>query len=1045
MTTDQLISFFIMVAAVDAIIFIIFHRANRRLRLAMEGQKKAEIEQKNSKDRLDLALLSSGIGTWDLSLADGSMIWDEGMYNLFGMKQGEFDGRRESFRAMIAEEDLPGYERAAFAAMEGRAAFETEFRIRKKDGKTCILRARGQVYRDEKNAPIRMLGVCEDITAEREAGEKIRKLSQAVEQSPTMVIITDLAGNIEYVNRCFCEITGYAREEAMGKNPRFLKGPNQSPDASRNLWSTIASGKSWNGEFCNRKRNGEIFWVNTSIAPVLDQTKKPTHFLAIQEDITTRKEMEEALKNAKDIAELATEAKSQFLANMSHEIRTPMNAIIGLSYLCQQTELTARQSGYLKKITVAADNLLGIINDVLDFSKAEAGKMTLESIEFDLDEILEQLADLVTGKAQEKGLEIIFLTAPGVPTRFVGDPLRLRQILINLANNAVKYTPSGEIVISTDVVKRENDVAVLCFSVTDSGIGLTPEQQKLLFQPFTQADSSITRRFGGTGLGLSICRRLVDLMSGEISVESAKNKGSTFRFTVRLKVIAEREQLQPTSDLRGLNVLVVDDSEPSLAAFRSQLQALSFVVNTASNMEEALTKISASAGTRPFDLVMLDWKFPGVSGVESIIQIKDAMKKGPQKDRQLHIITVVPFGLELNAEKTLGKDLEAMLIKPYTLSTLLDTIIRLFHKDVSLPRKSSKPVASQADLAGLRGARVMLVEDNEINQEFACELLEKTGMKVEIAGNGLIALKTLEISSFDCILMDVQMPEMDGYTAAQAIRRQPQYKTLPIIAMTAGAMSGDQEKALAAGMNDYITKPVDPQKLFAKLVQWIKPANRQIEAAPPAPENPPAVKSAGKLPQIAGMDAEAGLARIGGNFDRLISVLKKFCITHTDTPEKIRLSLADNNFDEARIAAHTLAGVAGNIGAATVEKAARSVEAAIVDRNIQEHPELLTELATQLKAFLTALSEFLADEAGAQVESSQPAAEPVDSAEIGRLENLLLEQLNQGDSEARETLTRLQQFATSAGNPERQEKLRQISTLVERYAFEDAAERMKNA
>ena len=761
----------------------------------MAGRKKAETDLKENQDRLALALLSSGIGIWDLSLADGKMIWDEGMYHIFGMQPGTFEGTRESFRGRILTEDLPAFESATLAAMEGRAPFEAEFRIRRKDDRVMCLRAKGQVYRDEHNAPFRMLGVCENITAEREAGEKIRQLSQVVEQSPTMVIITDLNGQIEYVNASFSEITGYSGEEAIGRNPRFLRGPEPAPALSNNLWAVVASGRTWKGEFCNRRKNGEVFWIDSAISPVLNDQKKVTHFMAIQQDITLRKEMEKALKDAKEAAEAATEAKGQFLANMSHEIRTPMNAIVGLAYLCQQTDLTPRQSGYLKKITVAADNLLGIINEILDFSKAEAGKISLETIEFDLDDILDQLSDLITGKAQEKGLEVVFLTSPEVPTKLIGDPLRLEQILINLANNAVKYTPSGEIVISSEVARRENDSVWLRFTVSDTGIGMTEEQQQKLFQPFTQADSSITRRFGGTGLGLAICKRLIDAMNGEIKIESAPNHGSIFRFTVKLPVAAERQPLHPTSDLRGLNVLVIDDSESALmhsgrscSHFHSSFQP----PELRGGIRAAIIA-RCRAPVRPYSPRL---EIPGISGPEAIRAIRKSSLAGDENGRHIPIISVVPFGQEIIAEKTIGSELEALLIKPFTLSTLLDTILKVFHKDVSIPRRSSRTTISQEALADLKGLKILLVEDNEINQDFASELLTRAGISVEIAGNGMLALQALENHQFDCVLMDLQMPEMDGYAATRAIRLQEKFRHLPIIAMTAGAMSGDREKAL---------------------------------------------------------------------------------------------------------------------------------------------------------------------------------------------------------------------------------------------------------
>ncbi|MFZ2956544.1 MAG: response regulator [Candidatus Ozemobacteraceae bacterium] len=1077
MSTQQIIGLIILILAADILVFLIFYRANRRLRSEMNGRLRAENDLKDSKDRLDLALLSSGIGTWDLSLATGGMIWDEGMHILFGLNPGEFEGTRDGFRARIAKEDLPLLERATLAALEGRAPFEAEFRINRKDGKGAILRTRGRVHRDEKNVPVRMLGMCEDITGEREAGEQIRKLSQAVEQSPAMVMISNLAGTLEYVNPRFTEITGYSKEEAIGRNPRFLKGPEQLAEKIVNLWTTITNGKLWKGEFCNRKKNGENFWVDTAISPVVDSTGKSTHFLAVQEDITSRKELEHALKTAKDAAEAATEAKGQFLANMSHEIRTPMNAIMGLCYLCQQTELSSRQADYLRKIHVAAENLLGIINDILDFSKAEAGKMILESIEFDLDEILEQLSDLVTGKARDKGLEIIFLTAPEVPTRFIGDPLRLRQILINLANNAVKYTPAGEILISTEVATQETDTIAIRFSITDSGIGMTPEQQKNLFQPFSQADGSITRRFGGTGLGLSICRRLVEMMGGEITVDSVPGRGSTFRFMVRLGIVAKRQQLQPTSDLRGLNILVVDDSEATLNAFRVQLEAMSFVVTTVQNLPKAVEKIRTQSPKHPFDLVMLDWNFHGITGLEAIHQLRNAAGlevrqgvlsstgasdenlsgKGSHPARRLHVIIVVPFGLELTAEKTLGKELEALLVKPFTSSTLFDTVVRLFHKDHPMRHKRSAPIVSPETLESLRGAKILLVEDNEINQEVATELLEKAGVQVQIAGNGRVALSLLETTTFDGILMDVQMPEMDGYTATKAIRLQDRFSRLPIIAMTAGAMAGDQEKAIAAGMNDYVAKPIDPQNLFKKLMQWIHPT-------PGAPVPKPAVTvtqevSAGDrisqgavgnavsvpLPMISGLDVEAGLARIGGNMERFLSVLQKFRRSQADAPERVRRALEAGKQDEARICAHTLAGVAGNLGATEVESAARALESAIVKENGSSYPELLGQVENRLQALLSGFPTDAASGPGSSPPLPQPAlvaaenpVPGVDPKEIERVLKTLAEELRQGDSNARETLNALRSLFSGRGTVTEPPELAEVARLIDHYAFDEA-------
>lgn len=1035
MTFEQAIAFIVMIIAVDAIIFLIFHRANRRLRKTMAARDRAEYELKLSQERLNLTLLSSGIGTWNLSLIDGKMALDESMHALLGLAQGSFEGTREAFRKRILVDDLQHFELATLAAIEGRAPFEVEFRARCADEKVKIFKARGQIQRDEHGAPERMIGLVEDVTLEREAGEKIRKLSQAVEQSPSMIIITDLNGDIEYVNPRFSEVTGFSYEEVVGKNPRFLKSPEVEKMTNANPWPTIASGRIWNGEFCSVKKNGDIFWVSATIAPVFDASKKATHFLSLEEDITAKKELQKALQRAKEVAESATKAKSQFLANMSHEIRTPLNAINGLVYLCQQTELNNRQKGYLRKIQVASNNLIEIINDILDFSKAEADKIVLETIEFDLDEILDNLSDLITGKAQEKGLEVVFVTSHEVPTRFMGDPLRLGQILINLANNAVKYTPSGEIVITTELVARRGNQATISFSVMDTGIGMTREQISNLFKPFSQADESITRRFGGTGLGLSICKKLADLMDGEISVESALNKGTVFKFSVEFEVLQERPHLQPTSDLRGLNVLVIDDSEATLNAIRRQLQELSFVVETARSLEEATGKIDLRLNNNPFDLVLLDWNLHQINGLEAIEQIKAAAQGGNCVLGSLRIVTIVPFGMEFIAERALGSRLETMLVKPFTLSTLLDTILCLFHKEPGSARKNVEVPNSVDEIGKLKGASLLLVEDNEINQEFASELLQSVGMHIQTAANGLEALSYLEKMNFDAVLMDIQMPEMDGFTATQSIRSQKRFENLPIIAMTAGAMSGDRERALKAGMNDYVAKPIDPQNLLKKLVKWIHAESGPANVAP--------VKNccqSGEMPafcrKIQSLDCEAGIARMGGNCERYVDVLVKFVDKNRTVVEKIENAINDGRIEEARITAHSLIGVSGNLGADEIAEISRSLEKSILENRFESIQELTILLKTKLDEIITELVSFLPVPCVKSLNHSLPLE--IDRSEIQRLFKKISDQLNHGDSAARESLIELQQALGANSDGCEIDELNKFSDLICNYDYESA-------
>jgi PAS domain S-box-containing protein len=963
------------------------------------------------------------------------MILDESMHALLGMAPGEFEGTRDAFRKRVLPEDLQQFELATLAAIEGRAPFEVEFRTRRADERVKIFKARGQIQRDAHGAPERMIGLVEDVTLEREAGEKIRKLSLAVEQSPTMVIITDLNGDIEYVNPKFSEVTGFSYDEVVGRNPRFLKSPEAEKMSDANPWPTIASGRIWNGEFCSVKKNGEIFWVSATIAPVFNSSKKATHFLSLEEDITARKEMQKALQTAKEVAESAARAKSQFLANMSHEIRTPLNAINGLVYLCQQTELDKRQKGYLRKIQVAANNLIEIINDILDFSKAEADKIVLETIEFDLDEILDNLSDLITGKAQEKGLEVVFVTSHEVPKRYRGDPLRLGQILINLANNAVKYTPSGEIVITTELVARQGNQATLSFSVMDTGIGMTNEQLQNLFKPFSQADNSITRRFGGTGLGLSICKKLSDLMNAEITVESSLNKGSVFKFNARFEVLQERPDLQPTSDLRGLNVLVIDDSEATLNAVKRQLQELSFVVETAKSLEEAIGKIDVRLKNAPFDLVLLDWNLHQINGLEAMEQIRLAAKDGNYVFGNLRIISTVPFGMEFSAERALGKRLESMLVKPFTLSTLLDTILRLFHKETGFAGKNVEIPNLGADIGKLKNARILLVEDNEINQEFASELLKSVGVQVQTADNGLQALSLLGKMNFDAVLMDIQMPEMDGLTATQTIRSQPEFENLPIIAMTAGAMSGDKDRALKTGMNDYVAKPIDPQQLLRKLVKWIAQDVDQTSVEPVknccSGENLPAFCS-----KIENIDCEAGISRMGGNHNRYVDVLVKFVSKNRTVVEKIQDAMNDGRIEEARITAHSLIGVSGNIGADEIAEISKSLEKSILENRYESVQELLALLKTKLDEIIAELERFLP---GCDPDSKNRTLPlKVDQSEMQRLFVKISDQLRQGDSGARDSLIEFQQALGANSDDCEIAELNKFSDLICNYDYESA-------
>ena len=647
----------------------------------------------------------------------------------------------------------------------------------------------------------------------------------------------DAEGHTSFINPTALNMFGYTQEElgdAMHERVHYAH-----PDGSHYpleqcpMFLTAQDGEA-------RRVNDEVLWrKDGSSFPVEYDTsaifKDGQLFgsVVVFRDITERKQAEQAIREAKEVAEEATRAKSDFLANMSHEIRTPMNAIIGMSHLALQTDLNAKQRNYIEKVSRSAENLLGIINDILDFSKIEAGKLSMEHIGFRLEDVMDNLANLVGMKAEDRGLELLFDCAPGLPSALVGDPLRLGQILTNLGNNAVKFTDRGEIVVGVEAVTQTSSEAELHFWVRDTGIGMTPEQCAKLFQSFSQADASTTRKYGGTGLGLSISKRLVEMMQGRIWVESVPGQGSTFHFHAHFGV---QQQLAPqrmfrADELQGLRVLVVDDNAAAREILSTMARSFGLEVDVARDGREALTLIAEAARRHlPYDLVLMDWKMPQMDGVECVRQLQqDASSNVPA------IIMVTAYGRE-EAQGEAGQrgvQLSSVLTKPVTASTLLEAIGQALGKGaLAETRAGAKNERTEEAMQRLAGARLLLVEDNEMNQELATELLQSAGIEVVLARHGQEALDILARDDrFDGVVMDCQMPVMDGYTATQAIRQQARFAQLPIIAMTANAMSGDKEKVLAVGMNDHIAKPLSVDQMFATLAHWIRPLRERANGS----------------------------------------------------------------------------------------------------------------------------------------------------------------------------------------------------------------------
>lgn len=653
-----------------------------------------------------------------------------------------------------------------------------------------------------------------------------------------------------------------------------------------------------------------------------------------------------AAEAARSSAEAASHIKDEFLANMSHELRTPMNAVIGLSHLCLQTELSGKQQDYLQKIHGSAKSLLGILNDILDVSKIEAGKMELDRIPFELDDVMDNLATILGVKAQEKNLELLIETSPDVPSVLVGDPLRLGQVLINLAGNAVKFTPKGEVVVSAELEKEVGDQVILRFTVKDTGIGMSQPEIEKLFRPFTQADTSITRKFGGTGLGLTISKRLIEIMGGKIWVESTPGLGSKFIFTVSC-FKAEKQADTPHTEftgLGGMRVLAVDDSENSLLILKSYLESFSFDVSVENNGRDALSTVrKANKEGRPFNLAILDWKMPQMSGLE----LARELRQMPELTVKPKVLMIAGYGQSGIPALINDKVIDGVLEKPFKQKKLFDSIANIFGLEKWATGKF-RIIGAQfnpALVAQVRGAYLLLVEDNEINQQVARELLESFGIKVAMAENGEEAIARLKEEPFDGVLMDMQMPVMDGITATREIRKNPALANLPIIALTANVYVSEQNAFLAAGMNDHIGKPLDPDRLIATLAKWIHPARLADNSPPP----PTATASAPMpLPDLPGVKVAESVRRIGGNTGLYYSLLEKFRINQKDAARNIRDALASNDLKTAERLAHTLRGIAGTLGAEYLQTQAELLENKIKNGTLDEVEPLIETIDREL-------------------------------------------------------------------------------------------------
>ncbi len=822
------------------------------------------------------------------------------------------------------------------------------------------------------------------------SSHNMQLLSRAIDNSASIVVITDANGSIEYVNSAFCKITGYSCEEVIGQNPRILKSGAQNTEFYQNLWQTLLSGKPWSGRFCNRRKSGSEYWESAQITPVLDPDGKISHFVAVKEDISDSLMTQKALEQAKSAAEAASVAKGQFLANMSHEIRTPMNAVIGYAHLAKKSGSIEKVGDYLTKILSAGNNVLDLINDILDFSKIEAGKLDLEATSFVLDEVMSDIANVVSANVSGKDIYFFFQIPPEVPDNLIGDPTRLGQILTNLVSNAFKFTEKGEIEVRVAMLEKINTQVKIEFSVRDTGIGLNEDQRTRIFQDFSQADGSTTRKYGGTGLGLSISRRLVTAMGGQLQVESTPGRGSRFFFSLWFGTNGKREE-PLTEVFRGRRFVIADSRTLPWRGLMAHLELASAEVKIAACGRELLEHLRRSDVSEPCDMVFIYARLQDYNGVE----LARLIKNDPDLKHKPAIVLVAhrdEFAL-LCADKA-ARDAVAddILMAPITPSDMMNTVIGIF---APLLRRQSLKLVEEHDWKDhLKGVRVLMAEDNLINQEIALELLTQAGCEVKVAGDGCQAVEEIMAAEkpLDIVLMDVQMPHMDGLDATRLIRADGRYNDLPIVAMTAHAMNDARERCLNAGMNAHIVKPINPEDLFNTILKFCAPEKSMPISVPTRASD--AEKPGNEVPAIAGLDVESGLRRVMGNSQLYYKLLRRFVEEQANVAARIAGILDSGDRTRAAQLVHSIKGVAGNLGATELFTQAQLLERCIKESRSPEQTD--TELlcfSSKLGALVVALKTGLPAEDIADSETSaQTSSVPsILQAELARFVGLLKE------------------------------------------------------
>jgi len=897
------------------------------------AEKAAQDQQDQLTNRLKLATSAANLGIWDLDLASGRLDWDEGMFAIYGVQPEDFGHSVIDWEKALLPEGAEKAKAAIAVGVGKGGSYTSEFQIVRTDGAVRHIRAIAQTSQDESGQPLRVVGVNEDITdqiqTQKEIAAQEAKFRGLFELSPVGMAMNDYAnGEFLEFNAATNEPTGYTPEEFKNLS-YFDVTPEEYMEAEKQQVESMEKTGRY-GPF-----EKEYIRKDGSRYPVLLNGFKTTTpegrevIWSIIQDISE-------IKQAQEAAERANRAKSEFLANMSHEIRTPMNAVIGLSQLLLQSPLDDHQQDYLNKIHSSSRMLLGIINDILDFSRIESGKLELEERGFALSEILDQVSTLFADVAAEKGLELLFHIAPDTPQALLGDSLRLSQVLTNLLGNAVKFTPrGGSVGLKIKAIELEDDQATLSFSVCDSGIGISPEEQTKLFRAFGQADTSTTRKYGGTGLGLIISRRLIEKMGGELNLDSAPGQGSNFYFSLTLPLCHELPTQLQCPDTKGKRVLIVDDHEHARIILREMLHHCLYETWEAISGEAAIEAIlAAEKRGEPFDFILMDWKMPGgMDGVQTCEKIAQMRESGEIQKTRAPVLMISAYKQD---EVSLPKNLtHAFLPKPVTASTLYDALVTAERGEGTIRHRH------QVDAPSLQGYQILLVEDNEINQTVATRILEKTGAVITVAEDGVEAIKAFVKAVPDLILMDLQMPNMDGFEAAAKIREKG--FSGPIIALSAAVMQDDKDRAAQAGMNAHLAKPINSELLYQTLTNFL-----QENATPKSPVRREGVELEHLPESLVGFDLAQGLKLFDQDEEFYLKMLIRFKESIPTDYQPLVGQLQAKEWEVAGRLAHSLKGIAGTLGAVAVAELAKKIEHQIrQDEPINE--KLIAEMAQALK------------------------------------------------------------------------------------------------